>query len=137
MTTAKLINLVAKIPEHKQKFRVVALEADGKCSYFDHAVKLKRKNKGSDHFSKATKILERVAEHEDGPLRYKNKPKTCHQIEGEIWQLRFGDLRILWFWGDGEMIVCSHFFIKDTDATPPTQIKSARNCFIKYKENYD
>ncbi|WP_341674980.1 type II toxin-antitoxin system RelE/ParE family toxin [Niveibacterium sp. SC-1] len=53
---------------------------------------------------------------------------SCHYVdEGEhIYQLRKGNLRLLFFYGGGNrIIVCSHVFMKSSQKTPASEITRA------------
>jgi phage-related protein len=42
-------------------------------------------------------------------------------------------LRVLWFWDEGRMILCTHGFVKKSRKTPPSEI--ARS--LRMKANYE
>lgn len=60
--------------------------------------------------------------------------KICHQIEGDIWQIELGRIRILWFYDEGRVIILSHGFIKKTQRTPEAEQRMARDCLRQYRE---
>lgn len=51
----------------------------------------------------------------------------CHQIDGPIWQLTKGDLRLLWFYDPkaSRVIVCGHCFLKKGQKTPRSELATA------------
>src|SRR4026209_778734 len=53
------------------------------------------------------RLLANVAE--QGPL---HSVEASHKIAGEIWELIAGRLRVLWFYDQGRLVVCSHGFLK-------------------------
>lgn len=66
--------------------------------------------------------------------------KICHIIDraNKIWQLRQGDLRVLFFTDKGKMILCTHGFIKKQNKTPEKDIKranSAKKVYVQAKMN--
>lgn len=50
-----------------------------------------------------------------------------HQIDPteRIWQFTKGDLRLLWFYDDGRLVICSHAFVKKGQKTPIKQLERA------------
>ncbi len=70
--------------------------------------------------------LERLAGKGSHPL--------CHKVceEEAIWQLRADQYRILWFFDEGHVIICTHFFRKKSDKTPRREQERA----IRIKEEY-
>ena len=59
-------------------------------------------------------------------------PERCHNIEDKIWQFRADDIRVLWFYDKGKMIICTHGFIKKTNKTPRKQIEKAKQKMAEY-----
>ncbi len=60
----------------------------------------------------------------------------CHTIDGnnKISEFISGKLRVLFFQGaSGNMVICSHMFLKKTQKTPPQEIGKA----IRAKREYD
>lgn len=66
---------------------------------------------------------------EQGPPR---SVEASHKIAGDIWELIAGRLRVLWFYDQGRLIVCSHGFLKRTRKTPPGEIERAQAAFDAY-----
>jgi phage-related protein len=71
-------------------------------------------------------LLKRVAR--DGPPR---NLEICHQIEGKINQFTQGRIRVLWFYDEGKIIICTHGFVKKTPKTPTREINHAK-ALMKY-----
>lgn len=65
-------------------------------------------------------LLERVSI--TGPPRNSG---ICHQIQGDIYEFIKRRLRVLWFYDEGRVIVCTHGFMKDTQKTPKAEIAKA------------
>ena len=61
-----------------------------------------------------------------------NQNITKH-LQGEIWELRPGDNRILYFFFDGEAYVLLHQFRKKTQKTPIAEIEKAKREIDDYK----
>jgi hypothetical protein len=72
-------------------------------------------------------LLERIAL--EGPPR---RVEVCHQIKGPIFQCGQGRIRVLWFYDEGQMIICSHGFIKTSRKTPRDHIRRAENTYRRY-----
>lgn len=74
------------------------------------------------------RLLERCAQH--GP------PKNSdlkHNLSDGIYELRKGQLRVLYFTDKGRLIICSHGLIKKTGKVPKKDIdrvKKARNRYL-------
>jgi phage-related protein len=67
---------------------------------------------------------------EQGPPR---NVEISHKIVGEIWEFIAGRLRVLWFYDEGRLVVCSHGFVKRTRKTPPGEIDRARAAYEAYQ----
>jgi phage-related protein len=63
------------------------------------------------------------------PLR---NTEISHQIRDGIFEFIQGRLRVLWFYDEGEMILCTNGFIKKTQKTPKAEIDLA----VSSKEKY-
>lgn len=60
----------------------------------------------------------------------------CHTIDGKnkISEFVAGQLRVLFFQGaKGNMVICSHVFLKKTQKTPPKEIEKA----VRAKQAYE
>jgi phage-related protein len=67
---------------------------------------------------------------EQGPPR---NVETSHKIAGEVWELIAGRLRVLWFYDEGRLVVCSHGFVKRTRKTPAGEIERAHAACAAYR----
>ena len=74
-------------------------------------------------------LLKRVAR--DGAPR---NPDICHQIEGKIYQFAQGRIRVLWFFDEGKIIICTHGFVKKTPKTPNREVNHAKALMKNYFE---
>jgi len=74
------------------------------------------------------RLLEFTAE--QGPPR---NVDVSHKIAGEIWELIAGRLRVLWFYDEGRLIVCSHGFVKRTKKTPTGELSRAQDAYDVYR----
>jgi phage-related protein len=61
-------------------------------------------------------LLDRVSK--GGPPHNVN---ISHQIRGPIFQFEKGRIRVLWFYDEGRVIVCAHWFIKESGKTNRTK----------------
>ncbi len=59
-------------------------------------------------------------------------PNTIKHLRKEIYELRPGDNRVLFFFCDGEKYILLHAFRKTTNQTPPQEIEKA----IKEMKDY-
>lgn len=60
----------------------------------------------------------------------------CHYVDKDekIWEFIKGDIRVLWFYGQGSrIIVCSHGFLKSSRKTPKKELNQA----IAAKKEYE
>ena len=75
-------------------------------------------------------LLDRTAK--EGPSR---RTEVSHQIEGEIYEFIQGRLRVLWFYDERRIIVCSHGFIKKTKKIPRRELHRAKDTHRRYFED--
>lgn len=76
-------------------------------------------------------MLERFADHGQKMLH----DGICHEIDekNKIFEFIKGDLRLIWFYGDGsKIIICSHCFVKKGQKTPKSEKAEA----ISIKDSY-
>ncbi|MBP6717278.1 MAG: type II toxin-antitoxin system RelE/ParE family toxin [Rhodoferax sp.] len=60
----------------------------------------------------------------------------CHQVDAnnKIYEFISGKLRVLFFQGaKGNLVICTHMFLKKTQKTPPKDVNKA----IRAKEKYE
>jgi phage-related protein len=100
----------------------------GECWLLDFLSNLQGvRQKQADHL---LQLLARMAQ--NGPPR---RAEICHQIQGPIWQLTAGTLRVFWFYGAArKLIICTHGYAKSTAKTPTQQIKRALAVFETYQQ---
>ncbi|MEE9338328.1 MAG: type II toxin-antitoxin system RelE/ParE family toxin [Methylococcaceae bacterium] len=58
--------------------------------------------------------------------------KLSHQIDSGIWEFIKGRIRVLWFYDEGKIVICSHGFIKKTQTTPKSEIDKVTKIKSKY-----
>jgi len=74
-------------------------------------------------------LLSQVAE--DGPPR---NVERSHQVAAEIWELIHGDLRILWFYAEGRIVVLTGGFVKKSQKTPRAEVEAAERALAEFRE---
>lgn len=67
------------------------------------------------------RLLDRIAS--QGPPR---NTEISHQLDRDIWELIQGRIRVLWFYDEGKVVICSHGFIKKSRKAPQRAIQRAR-----------
>lgn len=72
-------------------------------------------------------VLEKVAQ--QGPLQ---NNKVSHKIDGDIWEFIQGRLRVLYFYDEGRVVVCTHGFVKKTQKAPKGEIATANRVREQY-----
>jgi phage-related protein len=82
--------------------------------------------------ARMTALLDRVAA--QGPRQGTAK---CHQIQGDIWELIHGSLRILFAHDGHQLIVCTSGFIKKSQKTPKKEIKRAERILKEFRQARD
>lgn len=68
---------------------------------------------------------------ESGPLNLSDK--ITHQLDRGIREFRAGRIRVLWFFDDDKVVICSHGMVKKTQKMPKREIDRAKRC----KDTYD
>jgi len=72
--------------------------------------------------------LQYAADH--GPPENKEK---CRHLEEGIYEFKTsGGIRVLWFWDEDRMIVCTHAFVKKQQKTPLGEIEKAKRLRGRY-----
>lgn len=98
--------------------RILAMGSHGACPLFDFLGQLKRDD--GNAFDKITALLDRTANH--GTL--KNEQKYRYFKREKVFEFKTTDgVRVLGFWDEKHIIVCSHGFLKKSQKTPPGEIK--------------
>ncbi len=60
--------------------------------------------------------------------------KITKHLQGEVWELRPGDNRVLYFYFERDTFVLLHMFRKKTQKTPKAEIEKAQREIADYKE---
>lgn len=61
--------------------------------------------------------------------------QISHQLDSGIWEFIQGRIRVLWFYDQGRMIICSHGFVKKRQRTPADELERARGARRRYLES--
>jgi phage-related protein len=110
----------------RARWEVLAVcDARGACQLFDFLAGLEARLAMDGRAM--LRLLAFVAE--QGPPR---NVETSHKLASEIWELIAGRLRVLWFYDEGRLVVCSHGFVKRTRKTPAAEIDRARASYAAY-----
>jgi phage-related protein len=75
-------------------------------------------------------LLSRVAM--EGPPR---SIEISHQIKGKLFEFIQGRLRVLWFYDEGRLIICTSGFVKKGQETPRGEIDHAIRLMDDYFED--
>lgn len=73
------------------------------------------------------KLLDGVAE--QGPPR---NTEISHMLAPGIWEFIQGRLRVLWFYDEGRLVICSHGFVKRSRKTPLKELARAQSHRHRY-----
>jgi phage-related protein len=68
----------------------------------------------------------------EGPPR---NIEISHQIKGKLFEFIQGRLRVLWFYDEGRLIICTSGFIKKGQKTPRNEIEHAIQVMNEYFED--
>lgn len=107
------------------------------CDVHDWLVSQPREQRGN--LAKLFARIEFCADNLQGPRALSDK--HCHQIAAgsidganySIWQIRSGDLRLLFFYDEGRVVVCSHGFVKTSAKTPSREQERAVEAWTRYR----
>ena len=96
---------------------LAACDEQGSCQTLDFLESLEG---GSAHGAFMLALLRgRVATH--GPPR----GLLSKQLQDEIYEFRHGQVRVLWFYDEGRVVVCTHAIWKQEQKLPTTEVKRA------------
>jgi len=79
--------------------------------------------------ARMTALFDRVAR--NGPRLGAAK---CHQVQGEIWELIHGSLRILFAHDGNRLILCTSGFVKKRQKTPKKEINRAKGILAEFRD---
>jgi phage-related protein len=111
-----------------RRFTVCALSIDDSCpslEFIDDA-----RSKYQREVDKAlTALFQRFAE--EGPLFNIEKNR---KLTDDIWELKTKHLRILYFFDEGRVIICTNGYFKQGQKTPQRIIHTATEMYRRYKK---
>ena len=84
--------------------------------------------KTPDEVEKLIALIDRTADHGIP----KNKTKVNTLGDGLFEFKTSGGLRLIWFYDAGQLIICTHGFVKKRQSTPKKELRSARNAMKAY-----
>ncbi|MGY6588646.1 MAG: type II toxin-antitoxin system RelE/ParE family toxin [Wenzhouxiangella sp.] len=58
----------------------------------------------------------------------------CHQIQGDIWELIHGSIRILFAHDGDRLILCTGGFVKKSQKTPKPEIDKAKQVLKNFRK---
>jgi phage-related protein len=103
---------------------------DGSCELLDELVRLLKDNY-KPNVAGLVKVLEMLAD--EGPRRLKES--VIHEADKaeKIWEITKGSLRIYFFHGDREIIICSHVIVKKHQKTKKRDVERSARLRKKYE----
>ncbi len=123
----------------KNRFTVYAVKLNSDEDHDAFSLLSGRKNPSNKREQSAVRsALARISRLSIGPDALSKT--VCHAVSDDIWQITSDQIRILWFYDEGCLIICTHFFVKKTQKTPPGEIaraKRIRDAYFKDKANGD
>ena len=120
------MGVVLKPIAQGRQCRIYALADESRCLLADFLADVERDL--ADEFPKLVRLFDYAAEH----LPPRNEEK-CKLLQDGIYEFKTTRLRVLWFWDEGRMILCTHGFVKKSRKTPPGEITRA----LKMKAGYE
>jgi len=89
-----------------------------------------RKKKKSADAAGMVRLLEFTSKH--GPPRNKEK---SNYLEDKIFEFKHNQLRILYFFDERKLIVCTHHYVKKQQKAPKKEIIRAKKIYELYLQN--
>ena len=81
-----------------------------------------------DDLSRLLYMLDRVSK--VGPSTF---PKDiCHDFGDGLWQFTAHSIRLMWFYDEGKVVVCTHGFVKKRAKTNNSEINKAKSIKKEY-----
>lgn len=104
-------------------------EVDGECPLEDFFEELK--NTGHPDLDQMLRLIKRTAEF--GPPRNVEMSRALEGRNAEkLWEFKAGAIRIIWFYEQNKIIICTHSFLKKGRKTPASEIETAQNIRSNY-----
>ncbi|MCF6178583.1 MAG: type II toxin-antitoxin system RelE/ParE family toxin [Geopsychrobacter sp.] len=119
---------ITKVDTYRgESFRIFSLCDEAGSSEIDK-IAASINNSQIKQIEKLDATFERMALHGQRSL----PTDRCHHIDDGIWQFRADDIRVFWFYDKGNVIICTHGFIKKVNRTPRKQIDKAKTVRAEY-----
>ena len=113
------------------EIRALATPADGgekdPCATLRFCQEIK--DKYSEELVKLARLWTDIAD--DGPPSNDQKFKKLDGTSG-LYEIKTSKLRVLCFWDEGSLIICTHGFVKKSQKTPKSEIKKAEQAKTDY-----
>jgi phage-related protein len=106
---------------------LLAMGTEDECQVLDFLEELTKDDQGEA--ARTWALFERTADH--GPPKDETKCKFIKAIKGFEFKTR-GGVRVMAFWDEDQVIVCSHAFVKQSKKTPKTQLTRAKELRDEY-----
>lgn len=120
------MSVILKRMRQGARFTIYALADDHGCKLLDFLSEVDGTR--PSEAAKLFRLIDFVAE--AGPPRNEEK---CRKLENDLWEFKTcGGIRVLWFYDAGQIIICSHGFIKQRQKTPRREIEIAADAREKY-----
>lgn len=104
-------------------------EVDGECPLEDFFEELR--NTGHPDLDQMLRLIKRTAEF--GPPRNIEMSRALEGRNAEkLWEFKAGAIRIIWFYEQNKIIICTHSFLKKGRKTPASEIETAQNIRSNY-----
>lgn len=120
-------------PVIKGNYEVYAVEDDsGVCELIDYLDMIPANLESSK--SQLLNIFEFV--HEHGPMKLSQARSHWADEDNRVYEFVANRLRVLWFYDESKLVICSHGFLKTTPKTPKKQSRKAallRNRYFEEK----
>lgn len=111
-----------------RRFSIYAWEENNGCQTLEFLEQLR--NDSNPDAERIAYLIELAADH-DPP---KNE-HHCRNLGDGIYEFKAPKgARVLWFYDEGKLIICTHGFVKKKQKTPPGEIKRAKKIRKKYLE---
>ena len=100
--------------------KILSMGSDNACPLFEFFSQLRRDD--INEFAKISALLDRTANL--GVI--KNEQKYRYFKSEKVFEFKTrGGVRVMGFWDEGMLIVCTHGFLKKSQKTPPGEIERA------------
>ncbi|MBC8876062.1 MAG: type II toxin-antitoxin system RelE/ParE family toxin [Planctomycetes bacterium] len=112
---------------------IFAMGTEEECQVLDFLQELAKDDPGEA--ARTWALIKRTADH--GTPRAETKCRFFRKIKVFEFKTR-GGVRVMAFWDEDQVIICSHGFVKKSQKTPKTQLERAttlRNEYLTAKTN--